>query len=139
MTLVPCQSFPFLGVVAYGKFATTLVPFLQLRSVSSSKKMVSIDFYMKVLFLPYCSPSTKSKEVSFWSQFWRADGSWSKEEMPFRDISSSRISMKFVSIYFRYIRLHSLQAWGFMTRVALKADKIDHHPEWFNVYNKVRS
>lgn len=28
-------------------------------------------------------------------------------------------------------------AFGFMTRVALKADKMDHHPEWFNVYNKV--
>lgn len=24
-----------------------------------------------------------------------------------------------------------------MTRVALKADKMDHHPEWFNVYNRV--
>eukprot|EP00118_Oscarella_pearsei_P025288 m.307925 g.307925 ORF g.307925 m.307925 type:complete len:115 (+) comp43033_c0_seq1:28-372(+) len=30
------------------------------------------------------------------------------------------------------------QAFGFMTRVALKADKMDHHPEWFNVYNKVQ-
>lgn len=29
------------------------------------------------------------------------------------------------------------QAFGFMTRVALLADKMDHHPEWFNVYNKV--
>ena len=28
-------------------------------------------------------------------------------------------------------------AFGFMTRVALKADGMDHHPEWFNVYNKV--
>lgn len=25
-----------------------------------------------------------------------------------------------------------------MTRVGLKADKMDHHPEWFNVYNKVQ-
>jgi 4a-hydroxytetrahydrobiopterin dehydratase len=29
-------------------------------------------------------------------------------------------------------------AWGFMSRVALIAEKMDHHPEWFNVYNTVR-
>jgi 4a-hydroxytetrahydrobiopterin dehydratase len=29
------------------------------------------------------------------------------------------------------------EAFGFMTRVALLAEKADHHPEWFNVYNKV--
>ncbi|MAE52068.1 MAG: 4a-hydroxytetrahydrobiopterin dehydratase [Micavibrio sp.] len=29
------------------------------------------------------------------------------------------------------------QAWGFMNRVALLAEKMDHHPEWFNVYNRV--
>jgi len=30
------------------------------------------------------------------------------------------------------------QAWGFMSRIALHAEKNDHHPEWFNVYNKVQ-
>ena len=29
------------------------------------------------------------------------------------------------------------EAFGFMTRVAIKADQADHHPEWFNVYNRV--
>lgn len=28
-------------------------------------------------------------------------------------------------------------AFAFMTQAALKAEKMDHHPEWFNVYNKV--
>ncbi|XP_064886042.1 pterin-4-alpha-carbinolamine dehydratase 2 isoform X2 [Columba livia] len=30
------------------------------------------------------------------------------------------------------------QAFGFMTRVALQAEKMNHHPEWFNVYSKVQ-
>jgi 4a-hydroxytetrahydrobiopterin dehydratase len=28
-------------------------------------------------------------------------------------------------------------AWGFMSRVALAAEKQDHHPEWSNVWNRV--
>ena len=30
-----------------------------------------------------------------------------------------------------------IEAWGFMSKVALIAEKQNHHPEWSNVYNKV--
>src|ERR1700722_15489894 len=40
------------------------------------------------------------------------------------------ISKKFVFADFN-------QAFGFMTRAALVAEKLDHHPEWFNVYKNV--
>ena len=30
------------------------------------------------------------------------------------------------------------QAWGWMTQVAICAEKLDHHPEWSNTYNRVQ-
>ena len=51
-------------------------------------------------------------------------GGWS--EVPGRDA----ISKKFVFKDFN-------EAFGFMTRAALVAEKMDHHPEWFNVYKTV--
>ncbi|KAJ3077618.1 putative pterin-4-alpha-carbinolamine dehydratase [Quaeritorhiza haematococci] len=41
------------------------------------------------------------------------------------------------AIFRRFVFKDFNEAFGFMTRVAIEADKMDHHPEWFNVYNKV--
>jgi len=42
------------------------------------------------------------------------------------------------AIYKEFMFKNYNQAFGFMTRTALLAEKMDHHPEWFNVYNKVQ-
>lgn len=40
------------------------------------------------------------------------------------------------ALYKEYIFKDFNQAFGFMTQIGLLAEKYDHHPEWFNVYNK---
>ncbi|MEZ5646165.1 MAG: 4a-hydroxytetrahydrobiopterin dehydratase [Burkholderiaceae bacterium] len=38
----------------------------------------------------------------------------------------------------RTFRFHDFaEAFGFMARMAIISEKMDHHPEWFNVYNRV--
>ena len=49
------------------------------------------------------------------------------QEVPGRD--AIKRSLKFADFN---------QAWGFMTKVALAAEKADHHPEWSNVYSNGR-
>lgn len=41
----------------------------------------------------------------------------------------------FITKVFRFENF--AEAFGFMTQIAIIADKMDHHPEWFNVYNRV--
>ena len=37
----------------------------------------------------------------------------------------------------RFVFADFAEAFGFMARIAIIAEKHDHHPEWFNVYNRV--
>jgi len=55
-----------------------------------------------------------------------------KEEIPYWQQVSCRdaIHRKFTFKDFK-------EAWKFMSLVAEKAEELDHHPEWFNVYNRV--
>ena len=53
----------------------------------------------------------------------KLDG-WKKDESP----DSITKSFKFKSFS---------ESWSFMSRIALLAEKMDHHPEWFNVYDRV--
>lgn len=40
-------------------------------------------------------------------------------------------------LYQKFIFSDFVEAFGFMTKVALQAEKMNHHPEWSNVYNQV--
>uniref|UniRef100_A0A6M2DIS7 4a-hydroxytetrahydrobiopterin dehydratase n=1 Tax=Xenopsylla cheopis TaxID=163159 RepID=A0A6M2DIS7_XENCH len=42
------------------------------------------------------------------------------------------------AIYKEFLFKNFNEAFGFMSRVAMQAEKMGHHPEWFNVYNKVQ-
>jgi len=44
-------------------------------------------------------------------------------------------STNFISKEFKFRSF--VEAFGFMTAVALEAEKMDHHPDWTNVYNRV--
>ena len=41
------------------------------------------------------------------------------------------------AIYRRFVFRNFSEAWGFMSRAALVAERMDHHPEWSNVYKTV--
>ncbi len=46
------------------------------------------------------------------------------------DIKKTKLNKVFVFKNF-------IEAFGFMSKIALMAEKLNHHPEWFNSYNKV--
>lgn len=52
-------------------------------------------------------------------------------ELPGWTLDSGKLTREFVFSDFN-------EAFGFMTRVALLAETRNHHPEWFNVYNRVK-
>lgn len=41
------------------------------------------------------------------------------------------------ALYRKFLLADFTEAMGLMTRIALHAEKADHHPEWFNVYNRL--
>ena len=47
------------------------------------------------------------------------------------------ISEDTLSISRKFLFTNFIEAWGFMSQVAILAEKHNHHPEWFNVYNQV--
>lgn len=61
----------------------------------------------------------------------------------FVDLISGKDRWKLVELSERshieatYIFSDFIAAFGFMTQIAMKAEKMNHHPNWSNVYNKV--
>lgn len=67
--------------------------------------------------------------------------------MPIKKLSGSVIEaeleklvdweLKQQKLHRRFVFENFIEAFGFMSRVALLAETMDHHPEWSNVYNRV--
>jgi 4a-hydroxytetrahydrobiopterin dehydratase len=68
-------------------------------------------------------PPTRASEEQVSSNLSALPG-WSRAE------GRSAITKRFTFTDFN-------EAWGFMSRVALLAEQMGHHPEWFNVWNRV--
>ncbi|KAH8338421.1 hypothetical protein KR059_003441 [Drosophila kikkawai] len=77
------------------------------------------------------TPAKKSKMVVRLNEQERAE-----KLQPLLDCGWSLVEGR-DAIFKQYVLKDFNQAFAFMTGVALLAEKINHHPEWFNVYNKV--
>lgn len=53
------------------------------------------------------------------------------------ELKEWQVGREGAAIVKHYVFRDFRQAFGFMTECALAAEKLDHHPEWFNVYRKV--
>jgi len=54
------------------------------------------------------------------------------------DAKNSRWALADGKLHRRFVFADFVSAFGFMTQMALVAERMNHHPEWFNVYNQVR-
>ena len=61
----------------------------------------------------------------------------SEKEDALNSLSGWKIMENRDAIQKSYVFDDFIQAFGFMSKVAIVSEKMGHHPEWFNVYNKV--
>ncbi|KAM7374669.1 hypothetical protein PAMP_007315 [Pampus punctatissimus] len=92
-------------------------------------------FRLRRLSLPPLARSNSSKMSS--DSHWLSPADRDQQVMELRATGWVEVEDRdaiFKELHFKTFN----QAFGFMSRVALQAEKLNHHPEWFNVYNKVQ-
>src|SRR5215469_13810485 len=94
----------------------------------------------RFIFIPAGSPAMAASMRSSTNILWRTP----MPKLPIEDLKAAlkrlpdwRLAEGREAIIRKYQFVDFDAAFAFMTRVALLAAKLDHHPEWFNVYNKV--
>lgn len=73
----------------------------------------------------------KLKQSQDIESFLKKNSGWKKVAQ--RKAKNTRVDALFKSYRFKDFS----EAFAFMTRSAIKAEQLNHHPEWFNVYNRV--
>lgn len=92
---------------------------------AKGRQLLSLQFSVAPVLLRKMAPSKLTDEERKTQLHPLLDKGWTSD--PAKD-----------AIKKEYLFKDFNEAFGFMTRTALMADKMDHHPEWFNVYNKVQ-
>ena len=62
---------------------------------------------------------------------------WTDDEIASRPSSLDGWSLEAGKLHREFRFANFVEAFGFMTRAAIEAESMNHHPEWFNVYSKV--
>ncbi|XP_075958380.1 pterin-4-alpha-carbinolamine dehydratase 2 [Anarhichas minor] len=92
-------------------------------------------FRLSSLLLPALSKNQSSKMSS--DSHWLPPADRDQQVMDLR--ATGWVEVDDRDAIFKELQFKTFnQAFGFMSRVALQAEKMNHHPEWFNVYNKVQ-
>ena len=110
--LMLSRSFTIVASIYFLMFAKSITPLRSVQTILSQR--LSFATYAKPVLLAGVQRSDALGSLIGWT------------------VMSDRDAIKKCYVFSNFI-----EAFGFMTKVAIIAEKMDHHPEWFNVYNKV--
>lgn len=100
-----------------------------------------MKFLMAMILLPLYTNSLRHARCAKWSRnfslYTKPIKLNQSERNELQDLREWKLLPNRDAVVKTFLFPNFIDCFGFMTQVAMVAEKMDHHPEWFNVYNKV--